>query len=285
MNSEENRKTLSLGGGKYILATKMRGGGEVTDEVLTRAGRFHEVKENLLAKEVFVGDGEGRRRYVVCFNREEAKRQDRHREKLLGLLAAELETLKSPGDKSHSKRACELLSSARFGRYIRKTKRGKLKVDRAAVAREATFDGKWVITTNDDTLSVDDLVLGYKQLMRVEECWRTMKSGLKTRPMFSTGARTASRRMSLFACWHSSWSESRRSEPATPGGTSARSSRASRSSSTCVTTFASDKPQRSAPSSRPYSSASASRLRLGCTRSPTALPRTRPPGNSNGRVA
>jgi len=184
MNSEQNRKTLSLGGGKYILAAKMRGGGEVTADVLTRAGRFHEVKENLLAKQVFVGDGEGRRRYVVCFNRDEAKRQDRHRQMLLGLLAAELKTLKSPGDKSHSKRACELLASARFGRYIRKTKRGKLKVDRAAVAREAGLDGKWVITTNDDTLTVDDLVLGYKQLMRVEECWRTMKSGLKMRPMF-----------------------------------------------------------------------------------------------------
>jgi hypothetical protein len=184
MNSEQNRKTLSLGGGKYILASRMRGGGEVTDEVLTRAGRFHEVKENLLAKEVFVGDGEGRRRYVVCLNREEAKRQARHRQKLLALLTAELETLATPKDSAHSKRACELISSARFGRYLRKTKRGKLKVDRAAVAREAALDGKWVITSNDDTLSVDDLVLGYKQLMRVEECWRTIKSGLRTRPMF-----------------------------------------------------------------------------------------------------
>jgi hypothetical protein len=38
MNSEENRHRLSLGNGKYILASRMRGGGEVTDEVLTRAG-------------------------------------------------------------------------------------------------------------------------------------------------------------------------------------------------------------------------------------------------------
>lgn len=184
MNSEQNRRTLSLGGGKYILATKMRQGGEVTDEVLTRAGRFHEVRENLHAKEVLVGDGEARRRYVVCFNAEEAKRQAHHREMLLKLLAGELAKLGIASDGSHSKRACELLASARFGRYLRKTKRGKLKIDRAAVAREAALDGKWVITTNDDTLSVDDLVLGYKQLMRVEECWHTMKSGLKTRPMF-----------------------------------------------------------------------------------------------------
>jgi len=45
------------------------------------------------------------------------------------------------------------------------------------------FDGKWVITSNDDTLTTEDLALGYKQLMRVEECWRSMKSGLRMRPV------------------------------------------------------------------------------------------------------
>jgi hypothetical protein len=49
---------------------------------------------------------------------------------------------------------------------------------------DARYDGKWVITSNDDTLTVEDLALGYKQLMRVEECWRTMKSGLRMRPVF-----------------------------------------------------------------------------------------------------
>ena len=48
----------------------------------------------------------------------------------------------------------------------------------------ARYDGKWVITSNDDTLTAEDLALGYKQLMRVEECWRTMKSGLRMRPIY-----------------------------------------------------------------------------------------------------
>ena len=48
----------------------------------------------------------------------------------------------------------------------------------------ARYDGKWVITTNDDTLTPEDLALGYKQLMRVEQCWRQLKSGLKLRPVF-----------------------------------------------------------------------------------------------------
>jgi hypothetical protein len=185
MSSEENRRKLSLGGGKYILAAKMRAGDEVTREVMTRAGRYHVVRDNLRVKEVVVGDGERRQRYVVCSNPEEARRQRHHRDKILHLLEAELATLKPPGSgEEHSRRACELLTSERFGRYLRKRASGELRIDRAAVRREARFDGKWVVTSNDDTLTAEDLALGYKQLMRVEECWRTMKTGIRMRPVY-----------------------------------------------------------------------------------------------------
>ena len=33
-------------------------------------------------------------------------------------------------------------------------------------------DGKFVVHGNDDSLSAEDLALGYKQLQRVEEAWR-----------------------------------------------------------------------------------------------------------------
>lgn len=185
MNSEENRRQLGLGGGKYILASKMRAGDEVSKEVLTRAGRYKEVRENLRVKEVVIGDGERRRRYVVCHNPMEANRQQKHRERLLELLEAELASLEAPAaGEPHSKRTCHLLTSDRFGRYLRQTKGGELRIDRAAVDDEARYDGKWVVTSNDDTLTPEDLALGYKQLMRVEECWRTMKSGLRMRPVY-----------------------------------------------------------------------------------------------------
>jgi transposase len=185
MNSEENRRTLALANGKYILAARMRAGDEVTKQVITRAGRYRTVRENLRVKEVFVGAGERRRRYVVCHNPEEEARQREHRKKILALLAEEIATLEppAPGER-HSKRTCELFASDRFGRYMRATKRGVVCIDRRAVRREARFDGKWVITSNDDTLTVEDLALGYKQLMRIEECWRTMKSGLRMRPAY-----------------------------------------------------------------------------------------------------
>lgn len=45
------------------------------------------------------------------------------------------------------------------------------------------LDGKFVVHSNDDTLSAEDMALGYKQLQRVEQAcsdtWRTIRDGLK----------------------------------------------------------------------------------------------------------
>ena len=47
-----------------------------------------------------------------------------------------------------------------------------------------TVDVTTVAKVNDDTLTAEDMALGYKQQQRVEEAWRTMKSGLRMRPVF-----------------------------------------------------------------------------------------------------
>ena len=78
---------------------------------------------------------------------------------------------------------CALRTSARYGRLLKETKRG-LVIDRQAVTELERFDGKFVVHSNDDTLTAEDMALGYKQQQRVEEAWRTMKSGLKMRPVF-----------------------------------------------------------------------------------------------------
>jgi len=183
MMSADNQRTLSLGGGKYILCCRMRGDKDVSQQVLTRPGRYHGVADNLQVKEVFVGEGERRQRYVVCHNPKEEVRQREHRQKLLCELEAELSSL-DENRTGHSKRVCALLTSQRFGRFLRQTAGGKLCIDRTAVAEAARYDGKWVITSNDDTLSSEDLALGYKQLLRVEQAWRQLKSGLRMRPVY-----------------------------------------------------------------------------------------------------
>ena len=187
MVSAENLKALARGGGRYIVCMPVHRGGEA-DEVIGRRGRYREVAENLHVKEVVVGEGERRRRYAVCFNPREAERQRWHRAKVLAELEAELASLR-PSDSGHRKRACELRASGRYGRYVRLTKTGLLRIDRAKVKAAERLDGKFVVHSNDDTLQAEDMALGYKQLQRVEQAWRRLKSGLKLRPVYHRAER------------------------------------------------------------------------------------------------
>lgn len=184
MDSEANRRELAKGLGHYILAMPMGKLPEVHDEVLARPGRFHRVSDRLEVKEVVVGEGERRRRYIVCRNLQEAARQRQHREELLTALQAELARL-DPEAVGHTKRACELVASARYGRYLRRGPGGRLAIDADVVRRAERMDGKYVLLTNDDTLTPEDIGSGYKAMLIIEACFRRMKTtGLRIRPVY-----------------------------------------------------------------------------------------------------
>ena len=63
--SEENVKTLQRAGGHYIIGEKMRSGKPDTEQALSTAGRYQAVRDNLKVKEIVVGEGEARKRYVL----------------------------------------------------------------------------------------------------------------------------------------------------------------------------------------------------------------------------
>ena len=184
MVSAENLRALARGGGRYIVCMPVHRGGEVDTEVISRRGRYRAVAGNLQVKEVVVGEGERRRRYVVCFNPREAERQRHHRTAVLAELEAELASLRVGSGCGHAKRVCELRASGRYGKYLRVTGTGRAAIDRARVKAAERMDGKFVVLSNDDTLSAEDLALGYKQLQRVEQAWRQLKSGLRLRPVY-----------------------------------------------------------------------------------------------------
>ena len=179
--AKANLAELSKGAGRYILATPIGRVKEIKDEVLSRPGRYAEISPHLRAKEVIVGQGERRRRYILCLNTEEAAREQRHRDEILELLQLELDRLAS----DHPKAACRLLASKRFGPYLSQDEHGRPFIDRTKVRRAEQLDGKFVLTTNDDSLSAADVALGYKGMWIIEACFRRMKTtGLGIRPMF-----------------------------------------------------------------------------------------------------
>ena len=86
--------------------------------------------------------------------------------------------------------AIELLASPRFKRYLRITKGKLVRIDRAAIQAAAKYDGKWVLETNDDTIGLEDAACGYKGLMVIERCFRSLKrTQIKMMPMYHWASR------------------------------------------------------------------------------------------------
>ena len=188
MNSSANREELARACGKYLLATRMATVAEIKNEVLSQSGRFTTLTDNLQAKEVVIGDGERRGRYILCFNPKEAERQRTHREEIVSMLEKELASHKARD--ASAQWAVELLASKRYKRYLTTTEAGTIRLDRAAITEAKRYDGKWVLETNDDTISLEDAALGFKGLLVIERCFRSLKrTQIKMMPMYHWAAR------------------------------------------------------------------------------------------------
>jgi hypothetical protein len=109
------------------------------------------VKDQLEVKAVMVGDRARQHRSMVSRNREEAERQRHHRQDLDRL---------DPQVPEHTKRACELVASKRYGRSLARGPSGRLAINTVAVRRAERMDGNDVLLTNDATLTPEDVGLG-----------------------------------------------------------------------------------------------------------------------------
>jgi Transposase DDE domain len=164
-------------GWQYILGARMRSQNEVKDEVLSRAGRYRVVHparlesddpSPLKVKEVWVED----RRYVVCLNEDEARKDAADREAIVGALREQLRS----GDKS-------LVGNKGYRRYLGGEDSSHFEIDEARIAEDARYDGKWVLRTNTE-LDSAEVALQYKRLWMVEHWFRSCQSLLQTRPIY-----------------------------------------------------------------------------------------------------
>jgi len=195
MTSDANRRTLQKAGGQYILGEKLSGS-TLSKEALSRGGRFRKISDNLHIKEVHVGEGTGRRRYVIAYNPKQADLDRANRERLLERLSTELDEL---NNSDSSKKQCRVKLHPAMGRYVKELKNGKLRIDRSKVRQDEKLDGKYLLSTSDLHLSAEDIALGYKQLLEVERAFRTLKSTLNLRPVYHS--RVDRIRSHVLLCW------------------------------------------------------------------------------------
>ncbi len=182
--SERNRRYLQRGGGHYIVGEKLRSDSKEAGAALSRQGRYNVVEGNLRVKQVRVDDGTYRDRFVICHNPERAERDRVVREQILDRLAQEIHAADKLAPTKRSELYGALQTKPAYKRFLRRTKTGKLRIDRAAVAKERKLDGKFLLRTSDETLSPADLAEGYKALYEAERGWRDLKHTIDMRPAY-----------------------------------------------------------------------------------------------------
>jgi len=161
----------------YILGARLRNVKEIYETVLSRGGRYrgvHEARQKntdpspLKVKEVRVDD----RRYVVCLNDEQVKKDRADREAIVSALREQVK-----------QNAKSMVGNKGYRKYLKDDGK-KFTIDEAKVKHDSRFDGKWVLQTDLDDTSAEDVALKYKQLWMVEEMFRTAKTLLETRPIY-----------------------------------------------------------------------------------------------------
>jgi Transposase DDE domain len=123
----------------------------------------------LFVKEVTI---EGRR-YIVCRNEAEAARDAADRRAIVEALDQQLKR----GDKA-------LIGNSAYRRYLRTTIGSRaFEIDPGKLADEARFDGIFVLRSNARITPLQ-AVLRYRDLLQVEDLFRTAKALMRTRPIY-----------------------------------------------------------------------------------------------------
>jgi transposase len=161
----------------YIIGVRMRRQKEVNLSVLRSRKQWLEIvpeRSNakdpapLKIKEVWVEN----RRYVVCLNEEERRKDAHDREAIVVHLKEQLRQ----GDKS-------LVGNKGYRRYLKVQGDHHFAIDEKQIKTEARYDGLWVLRTNT-LYNAETVAHVYKALWTVEDIIRTTKSIMDTRPIY-----------------------------------------------------------------------------------------------------
>jgi hypothetical protein len=166
---------LEARGLEYVLGVRERTDRLVRQVVLEDTTPFTPLlierasgETQLFVKEVTV---EGRR-YIVARNEAEAEKDRADRAAIIEALDRQLRK----GDKA-------LIGNSAYRRYLRATTPDAFEIDAGKLADEARYDGIFVLRTNAK-ISPLQAVLRYRDLIQVEELFRTAKALMRTRPIY-----------------------------------------------------------------------------------------------------
>jgi len=188
LNSRSNLKQLSDAGFGYIVASRLK---KQRQAILEKVFDQHGYQEGssdenafrykVLEYENVVTDADGSKHilqesYVVTYSDKRAAKDRADRQRLVE------KALRMEANPGLAK------SALRRGgrRFLKQVSGGNAtyEVDAGLIARDERFDGYYAIQTSEKNLTVSEVVEAYRNLWKIEDSFRLMKSTLEVRPIF-----------------------------------------------------------------------------------------------------
>jgi len=195
MISQSNIELLDSINHEYIIGIKMRMLNAAQKEILlaTKYKDFTKIHDNLYVKQVIVdievedSKEESKkeekktekktktisRRYVVCYNPQQAKIDAINRERFKEIIAKKV---LEKTDKSW-------IIKNGYKKYIKLKEDIIEDIDYDKLEKEKIYDGKWVLLTNTK-LEYTEIAKYYKSLWQIENAFKELKSSLDVKPMY-----------------------------------------------------------------------------------------------------
>ena len=146
---------------------------DIQKQIFANQGSWIELhKEKHCKQEIAVSD---HRRLIVTYNEKRARKDRKGRERMIEKMRKRLGQSKNPK---------KLVTNRGYAKFVRTEGEVKLTIDEEKLAQEAAWDGFHGVITNDTSSQSEELLLRYRRLWVIEECFRIQKHTLSVRPIF-----------------------------------------------------------------------------------------------------
>lgn len=191
MVTAENIRYVEKQGYRYIFALKRRRLHESAEVLEGELEKYKDMVDYDVEGEQrrlkYLEVRQGKIRYIVCHNIERASQDLQKLEQKVERLGEQMEeaTKKAQPEDKLIKRISRIYDVGRFYEYgLDKQKKFYYRFKEDAYAYERLIAGKYVLKTNEQQLSCEEIIRAYKTLARVEDAFKDMKDFLEVRPIY-----------------------------------------------------------------------------------------------------
>lgn len=186
MVSPDNINEIRSSGYDYIFGLRRRRLNEIKEIIEPDFNKYHKIRGIAKGELYYIEVKKDGTRYVVCHNPSIAEKD---RENLSARKHEKEEKIRSILKKYRDpgvivKHIAKIPDVDRYFKYRLKGKEVVYEENQESLEYENLIAGKWVLKTENFSLSTIEVISAYKNLFEVEQAFRTIKSFLDLRPMY-----------------------------------------------------------------------------------------------------